>query len=292
VPADRIIKQNQGGFFMLYHSVHTQRTTIFAIVFLANVLTVLPAIQKLQAAVVSFQDSNFVSTDWTSTKYVDATVGQGASFVTSTIPTGGNPDSYRQVLLTFREGGPLRVAHLRSGSNGFKWNPSTQGAFTSIDYSFNLIMTNYFNPAPIPAPNETAQVGYSLLLYQAGHYYVAPIVVVSTNDNKQWISVSGANLQSSQFKRINLTTGVPMNGLNPDFTASGSEITFGYENATSHGSTGVFKATESGIDNYRIALNDAAPPAVPEPASAVIGLGLIAIASAKSLKRRLQRGNE
>jgi|LakMenEpi03Aug12_release.lakeMendotaPanAssembly.Ray.scaffolds.fasta_scaffold318386_1 hypothetical protein len=237
---------------------------------------------------VIFQDADFIASDWTSTKYVDATIGQSASFVTSTITSGGLPGSYRQVLMTFREGGGMRVAHLRSGSNGFKWNPSAQGAFSSIDYSFNLIMTQYFDPAPVPAPGPAA-VGYRLLLYQDGFYYTAPIVVVSTNDNRQWISVSNSNLQASQFQRIDPSNGAAASGLNPDFSASGSEIIFGYETVNSHGSTGVFKATESGIDNYKIRLNDTFPSSeVPEPSTSVLALGLLTLSGLRSFSWRVR----
>jgi len=237
-------------------------------------------------AAVIFEDGDFVASDWTSSKYVDATTNQGASFVATTIASGGAPGSYRQVLLTFPSGGPMRVAHLRSGSNGFKWNPSTQGAFTTIDYSFNLIMTNYFNPAPTPAPSQQAAVGYTLLLHQAGHYYIAPTVAVSTNDNQNWISIADS-LQASQFLRIDLTTGLGMPGFHPNFSATGGEIIFGYDNVNSHGSDGIFKATESGIDNYKIRLGDnAPPPAVPEPSTAVLSLGLLSFAGLNSIKRR------
>lgn len=241
-------------------------------------------------AAVLFQDADFVASDWGSNKYVDATSGQGASFVATTLGSGGTPGSYRQVLLTFPEGGRVRIANLRDGINGFRWNPSTQGAFASIDYSFDLIMTNYFNPAPIPSPTEQAAVGYSLLLYQSGNYYTAPIVVVSTNDNKQWISIANGNLLASQFRRINPTTGFELTGFHPDFSSTGGEIIFGYDMVNSHGSQGVYKATESGIDNYRVRLNDtASPPAVPEPGTILVSLGLLSYAGADSIRRRSQR---
>jgi hypothetical protein len=262
-----------------------RRTIVFFLAMIISSVWQLSHTSVLYAAVI-FQDSDFVASDWTSTKYADATANQGASFVTTTIASGGAPGSYRQVLLTFPAGGSMRVAHLRSGSNGFKWNPSTQGAFTTIDYSFNLIMTNYFNPVPTPAPSQQAAVGYTLLLHQADYYYTAPIVAVRTSDNKQWIAIADT-LQASQFLRINPTTGIGMPGFHPNFSATGGEIIFGYDNVTSHGSTGVLKATESGIDNYKIRLGDnAPPPAVPEPSTAILSLGLLSFAGLNSIRRR------
>ena len=70
----------------------------------------------------------------------------------------------------------------------------------------------------------------------------------------------------------------------------GRAIIFGYDNATSHGSTGVLKATESGIDNYMIRLGDnAPPPAVPEPSTAILSLGLLSFAGLNSVRRRFQQ---
>lgn len=224
----------------------------------------------LSAAVVTFQDASFNPANWTSAKYSDTTPGQTAVFSTTTLPTGGNPGSYRQVLHSFREGA-LRVSHFRDvGGNPFKWNPSTQGAFTSIDFSFDLVMTNYFNPVPIPAPSEFGAVGYSLLLFQGGHYYASAVEVVSTADNKQWVSINRSNRTASNFNRVNLLTGTLITGVNPDFSASGGEILFGYDSVNSHGSTGVFKGTESGIDNYSVTLKDVS--VVPEPASTTLSL--------------------
>lgn len=256
---------------------------LIAMVFFAQV----PFSCKLSAAVVTFQDANFNPLHWTSNKYIDTTPGQGASFSVNTIPTGGNPDSYRQVSLTFREGA-MRVSHLRDvGGNPFKWNPSTQGAFTSIDYSFDLLMTNYFNPAPIPAPGESGAVGYALLLMQGGHYYTSAVDVVTTGDNKQWISINKINRTATSFNRLNMITGGQIAGLHPDFSASGGEIVFGYDSVNSHGSTGVFKGTESGIDNYSVQLNDVS--VVPEPASTAFVLLSLGLSGLVAARRKLER---
>jgi hypothetical protein len=257
----------------------------FSILWTTLFLVQVADVQTLCAAVVTFQDSHFNASDWTSTKYVDATVGQGAFFAANTIPSGGNPDSYRQVLLTFREGGAMRVSHLRDGgANAFKWNPSTQGAFMSIDYSFDLVMTNYFDPAPTPAPGQTAAVGYTLLLLQGGHYYTSSVEIASTLHNKQWVSISQTNRPASSFLRVNLANGTQIPGLHPDFSSTGSEIIFGYDSLNAHGSTGIFKATESGIDNYSVSLQDVHP--VPEPASATLAVLLSGLTGLAAVRRK------
>lgn len=262
-------------------SVRSAFSILWTTLFLVQVADV----QTLGAAVVTFQDSHFNASDWTSTKYVDATVGQGAFFAANTIPNGGNPDSYRQVLLTFREGGAMRVSHLRDGgANSFKWNPSTQGAFMSIDYSFDLVMTNYFDPAPTPAPGQTAAVGYTLLLLQGGHYYTSPVEIASTLHNKQWVSIAQTNRPATSFLRLNLADGTQIPGLHPDFSATGGEIIFGYDSLNAHGSTGIFKATESGIDNYSVSLQDV--HVVPEPASTTLAVLLSGLTGLAAVRRK------
>jgi len=239
--------------------------------------------ENISAAVVSFQDANFNPSDWTSTKYVDTTPGQVASFVTTTMASGGIPGSYQQVLLTLREG-LIRTSHLRaSGTNAFKWNPSNQGAFTFVDYSFNLVMTNYYNPAPNTPASEAGAVGYALLVVQDGQHYIAMTEIANTAQNKQWISISRTNFTASSFNRVN-ANGLVSTGFCPNFSAGGSEITLGYAMGVSHGSSGVFKATESGIDNYALTLHNG--DNVPEPATATLTLLLFGIAGVASAKRK------
>jgi hypothetical protein len=173
-----------------------------------------------------------------------------------------------------------------SGANPFQWNPSTQGVFTFVDYSFNLVMTNYFDPAP-DTPALGGAVAYNMLLLQGGNYYIAMTETANTAQNKQWISISRSNFTASSFNRINLSTGLQMPGVNPDFSATGDEITFGYATGVSHGSPGVLKATESGIDNYSVTLHNGDDNAVvPEPASATLTILLLGMAGIASAKRK------
>ena len=256
------------------------------IAFLMLIVVQVASTENLSAAVVSFQDANFNPSDWTSTKYVDTTPGQSATFVTTTMASGGLPGSYQQVLLTLREG-LIRTSHLRaSGASAFKWNPSTQGAFTFVDYSFNLVMTNYYNPAPNTPASEAGAVGYALLVSQGGQLYIAMTEIANTAQNKQWVSINRTNFTASSFNRVN-SNGLQVTGDNPNFSASGGEITFGYAMGVSHGSSGVFKATESGIDNYSLTLhNGDNGAAVPEPATATLTILLFGIAGVASAKRK------
>jgi hypothetical protein len=273
-----------GRFSMRAIKVSIIRRGVFQ--FVTMFLFSITSFQHVFGTVVSFQDANFNPSVWTSAKFIDTTPGQGASFVTTTISSGGIPGSYQQALLTLREG-LLRVSHLRDvAGTAFKWNPSTQGAFGFVDYSFHIVMTNYFDPAP-NTPAIGGAVGYNLLLVQGGNFYISMIEAASTSQNKQWVSVTRNNLTSSDFNQINMTTGLQIIGSHPDFSSTGGEITLGYANGVSHGSLGVLKATESGIDNYFVRLhNGANDAAVPEPASATLTVLLFGLAGLASAKRK------
>jgi hypothetical protein len=86
------------------------------------------------AAVVSqvvFSDRNYADADWT-------IVNQFGLVSAGQQPTGGNPGSYRQVVLSVGQNVPF-VGQL---NRNFVYAPSSQGALIGITYNVDLETTN------------------------------------------------------------------------------------------------------------------------------------------------------
>ena len=109
----------------------------------------------------TFSDGTFRDEDWTAEKIS----GPGTTvFSVRQSPSGGNPGAYRRVTHRFRDSGeqvPTRqeilVGHLKQVA---VYDPSIQGAITSISYSYDLIN--------LPTSSRTT---YWLLLFQDGNHY-------------------------------------------------------------------------------------------------------------------------
>ena len=210
-----------------------------------------------------FCDGVFDDSDWTAQLgFINAT---NASFTAQQIVSGGNPNEYRETDHQWTGLGGLNVLHLNSNAI---YDPSVSGSIAEIDYSFDL---NWLN-----APNGPGGVGYSLLIFQNGTYYAANQQLIQQSN---WSAVGESALSATDFTRHQVTgTG----GINPDFSASGSLLQFGYlsSNGTSANQS---VTTRSGIDNWSVDVQ-----AVPEPSSFVLFL-VIALGTSFTRPRRPYR---
>jgi len=209
----------------------------------------------INAATVFF-DGTFNNADWNETKIVDT--ANNGSFSAFQMASGGNPGSFRETNQSLNQG-LLGVSHLRST---FAYNPSTQGAITSIDVSYDL---QEF------APLGGFEVVYGILAFQNNTYYIGP---TENLNQSSWTSFSHHGLTEASFSDTFGASGPLGPGpATPDFAANGGAIEFGFFS----GNTpigGPFNTT-SGIDNLSITINS-----IPEPASGgliSIGLGGLAI---------------
>lgn len=238
-------------------TVREAETSATPLVWMAVAALYVVSPQPTFGATATFFDPTLNDGDWTATRIVDTTPGQTATFMGGQQLVGGNPGSYRQVTHTL-DAGALQIAHLRdTGASPFRWIPSTQGAISSLDYSFDLTMTGYTDPTG----TTFGGVAYHLLLFQSGNYYASTRDIISGPAPGVWQSFSHAGLTASDFARLNLSGGGIDASSHPDFSGTGGLMAFGYQSANSHTSPNIFKGTVSGIDNYLVTFT-----VVPEPA--------------------------
>lgn len=173
-------------------------------------------------------DAVFEKGGWTEKKIVDTTSGSAATFFVTQVPTGGNPTFYRSTTHKFGKGAII-VAHLKTSA---VYDPANQGGIATIEYSYDL---RHFT-------DSLGAVGYRFLVYQNNTYYGGPMNEVYNN---AWQNFPGANLDATKFQKI-----AGGGASNPDFSATGAPITFGYLTANSHPTQGATITKTSGIDNW------------------------------------------
>ena len=209
----------------------------------------------------SFTDGSF-ATGWTTSTIVSS--GGGAS--SAPLAVNGNPGAYLSTS-DFVYGGYTSGAHV----SPFSWNPSTQGAVTSLSVSYDYTATN----------NAMA---FGTLVRQGGLYYwgLAAGDQQVANPGTGWWSFSNPNepLAASSWCQVygSFYTSYTCGAGQLDFSATGSQIDFGVYSANS----GYIYTADGGIDNFHVDLTYAGQNdvvATPEPSSIVLMMtGLAGIA--------------
>ena len=209
---------------------------------------------------VVFSDSIYADADWT-------IVNQFGLISAGQQPTGGNPGSYRQVALSVGQNIPF-VGQL---NRNFVYNPSVSGEITGITYKIDLETTN--------AEGAT----YLALLSQNGNLYIETMHTGNASPNTWLTENIVLNLADFALLRTNSQGNVIIDPNSPpDFSVSGSPITFGYE--VTAGGAGFFTSI-TGIDNDPIILT-VTPSAVPEPTTVVLSLTALVFMGIMYLRRR------
>jgi hypothetical protein len=182
---------------------------------------------------------------------------------------GGNPGSYRQVALSVGQDIPF-VGQL---NRNFVYNPSVSGEITGITYKIDLETTN--------AEGAT----YLALLSQNGNLYIETMNTGNASPNTWLTENILLNLADFALLRTNSQGNVIIDSNSrPDFSVTGSPITFGYE--VTAGGAGFFTSI-TGIDNDPIILT-VTPSAVPEPTTVVLSLTALVFMGIMYLRRRRQ----
>ena len=227
--------------------------------FLATSTAIVPEACAAVTSQVVFSDSTYADADWT-------IVNQFGLIFAGQQPTGGNPGSYRQVALGVGQNVPF-VGQL---NKTYVYDPSVSGAISGITYNIDLETTN--------AEGAT----YFALLSQNGNLYIETMHTGNASPNT-WLNENIVlNLADFALLRTNSQGNSLIIDSNsrPDFSASGSPITFGYE-VTAGG--GGFFTSITGIDNDPIILT-VTPLVVPEPTSLSLlafGMGIAAFAASR-----------
>jgi hypothetical protein len=195
------------------------------------------------AGSVTFSDGTFNNDDWYTeiVKYSGPMPSYSAYQATS----GGNPGAYRNVQQHFGGDGDIWLGHWFDGAT---YNPSTQGAITTIDSSFDIILFN-------GGASET--VGYMILLEQNGIVYQAGYTLTTIEPKKNiWVHHAYSDLTADDFLDVHTNT------QHPDFSANGDMIELGFISA--NGTGGSYPtSTSSGIDNWSVSISSVPlPPAI------------------------------
>jgi len=228
------------------------RPGIVAALTLAMVLLVFAGGQSsARAATTTFSDGTFNSADWLSPPLVFTTPGGGAA--ATQVGSGGDPGQFQRIAQTVGPVGEILSVHLKVGA---MYDPSTQGAITSIDYTESArtwsTEFNTYGGSSGPALRQNGKIYITGWTPTRDDYWnPAP---------SPWRTIDISGRGESQYYRI--AAGSPLTpdySDHPDFSASGGPIEFGFIRVNSHtGGSSVVRTTD--IDNWSLTLNTLPPP--------------------------------
>ena len=217
----------------------------------------------------TFSDTEFPVGDWTTIVTRDD-FGNLIHSVTQGL-TEGNPAKHQRVTVNASLGGScptssckVTLVHFKAGAT---YDPLTAGAILSIDYQADY---KVFDTGLSQAYRFQPMLRQGGVIYRAASTLLLP--------GPTWLSVSKLALTAVDFlDQPTLTT-------NPDFSASGGVIEFGYTSGA--GTAFSVIDAEGGIDNWSVAINSAPEP-VPalSPHSLVLVAGFMLLTAAFARRR-------
>lgn len=222
------------------------------------------------AAQTTFTDTTFNGGDYTLGSFHDAAVTVNSYGQTAT----GNPGTALQGTVS-STGVNLTGVLLTALNNSFVYDPTANGAITSLDFSLD----RFTDPTNGGQPSLVGSYSLRLLAEQDGQLYQATYIFGPFNQpGGTWNLLSQNGILASQFSTldaINFTGAGTFGGLN----FGGDAITFGFAMRGSgafdaNGAPSTFDQTNDlRADNFTLTVNAAG---VPEPANwtlMIVGLG-------------------
>ena len=221
-------------------------------------------------------DGTFAPSDWSLTSY--NAYGNGGTVTATQETSGGNPGDYRLIQEAVNGAPSGSTSSSVVGVDIYtaaSYDPSISGPLTSLDFSID---------AECPANGGSCfgqGQGVFAALVQGGNTYVDFLGV--TNANSSWNTLTADGLTAASFGLLDFSSGGYSNpSVNPDFTAGGAPIAFGFATYNSTGTGDSGYEIDAGYDNFRI-------DAVPEPVSLVL-LATALTGAAIGRRRRTEAG--
>jgi len=222
-----------------------------------------------QAGAMTFSDpGTFTDPPWSET------IQGGGDVVDTRESVGGNPGDFLR-LQTIPSGGTIVIgSYINSAAT---WNPSTQGAIDTVDLGIDVTLFS-------GVPGFSDGQGFGIALQQGGQIFGNGFAVTGLQNTFNARTILGAG--QANFGLVDPSTGSTDFTTNPDFSTSGSPISFGFAVANSGGSPA--SGTTAGYDNLSLTVNlvEEPPVGIPEPGTlTLLGLGLAGLGFARRRKR-------
>ena len=250
-------------------------------------LALLAAAALAVAAPAFAATTTFVDADMALSGYNFTTYTSGPGYTTETNQAVGNGGGTSFEALYAKVGQTTLTPRFQGLSKTFIYDPSTQGAITTIDTSIDHFLAITSNGAPVTG---IVNLPVRLLAQQDGKLYDTFRIPSTVYTFSGWTSVSFTGLTAADFLLFNPLAPYAnrvLTGL--DF--AGSAITFGFEvlptGVLTNGgpSTGSIRSAHR-LDNFSVTVNSVGVTAVPEPATWAMLISGFALAGAALRRRR------
>lgn len=194
----------------------------------------------------TFSDDTFNDADWEifAEIFIDNDLLGSGTVDAFQVEEGGHPGAFRQIqqtLTTADDSATILGFHRNANA---VYTPSTQGAIGTIDFSVDAITFSDGSPLAVgPA-----------LMQNGGIYFSG-----ATNTDRAWNTVSFSGLTVEFFSNLDFFT--------PNFSETGSAITFGFVFSSSGFADLANVEFSGGVDNWSVTVTpeSALPPPEPEP---------------------------